>query len=418
MDNLDIFSRLNLDTLSSEWVSVIWTDNFLTFVEPPDDFLGHETDTLNSTLKDICRVCSDWVKASSRNSQISWRILKSHLDTRTLLAVLGYLIKTGQRSGANEDARQSCLRATSLYLSLLSIPDSSVHVPLLFQPMLFELAVDTFKLVDHLVPPIKKPRAVDLVELYDDDPGMSLTGQEKVTLIQGLNSVMFDVISLLQKFNLKDKERSLDVLVNCLVKVAKTETNVNPLSRNEKSKASLGSLSYNAYMALNALCEPNHGNVEDTVRLVLKYVMKHFLFAHLEMPSKNANVMKDSVVQFLRRLLESHGSEAELGFVVLVQRLMLQCPERLEARQKQAGLVARIVGICRGELFRKVVEVVLLCAHTPKVNVRIFALEVTRSLLFDSGREQMDQTEILQRKKVCRTNICKMNLQKEFKFEF
>ena len=77
--------------------------------------------------------------------------IKAHLfffRHKSLIALLFYLMHSGQQYNANSQERSLCLKATSLYFILLSVPGSSAFS--IFHPVLFAKAMETFKLAIKL----------------------------------------------------------------------------------------------------------------------------------------------------------------------------------------------------------------------------------------------------------------------------
>ena len=134
-----IFENFKLDTLDERWTDKVWDTDFLSFPDPPVDYsilLGSED--IENFLRETGLTVKKWINSNksideseeNERSEASWQTLVAlNIDVKALLAILGYLIKAGQAVGADEDSRQACLTATSLYFILLSIPGSTTfHV--------------------------------------------------------------------------------------------------------------------------------------------------------------------------------------------------------------------------------------------------------------------------------------------------
>ena len=67
---------------------------------------------------------------------------------KKLIALLFYLLDRGQRLEAKSFEREQCCRAAGLYFVLLSLPGSGAFS--IFHPVLFNRALDTFKLATKL----------------------------------------------------------------------------------------------------------------------------------------------------------------------------------------------------------------------------------------------------------------------------
>jgi condensin-2 complex subunit D3 len=411
MDPLQIFENFKLDTLDEKWSDEVWQKEFMSFPEPPVEYsilLGSED--MEAFLKEAYSAVKKWIvqntiRDSSNNKErveVSWQtFIALNINIRGLLAILGYLIKTGQNVGADEDSRQACLSSVSLYFTLLSIPGSSTfHV---FHPNLYQWAIETLKLSDLLVVHKKNYKANDLESLYADNQNEGILQSEKITLVKGLNSILFDLITMLKTFFMKYQVRSLEITVLCLVEVTKLETEVNyfQMYNNTMVKASKTSLSFNAYVALQDLCDIRHGGIEDTIRLIMRYLMPHLCPNYLDLPSKAANVVWETIIYFLKKLLISKGSYAELGIKTLIQHLLVKCPERADARQKQATIISKLISICQGDIFLKSIENLIKFSHHNRIPYRIFAQEVIGKLLIEMPvSEPESETHIREKSKL------------------
>lgn len=392
MDLLQVFENFKLDTLDENWSDEVWSSEFLSFPEPPVEYsilLGSED--IQTFLRETCRIIKIWMAENKKideieeneRAEVSWQTLAAlNVNIRGLLAVLGYLIKVGLAAGSDEDSRQACLASASLYFTLLSIPGSTTYQ--VFHPNLFERAVDTLKLSEHLIV-IRKTRVTDLESLYLDDQPEDMLQSEKTTLVISLNSILYDMITMLKSFYMKYQLRSLEILIINLVDVTKIESDVNIFqSHYKRNEATKASLSYNAYVALMDLCEPRHGVVEDTIRLIIKYLMPHLCSNHLDLPPKAANVVSETIINFLKNLLTAKELSAELSIEILVQHLYVKSPERSEPRQKQAVVISKLINICEGNLFYNQIKNLVEFAFHNRIPYRIFAQEVIAKLLLDS----------------------------------
>ena len=253
------------------------------------------------------------------------------------------------------------------------------------QLFLFYRAIETFKLSHHLTPvPKKVSKSLEIEDLYinDEDSVETLAHSEQVTLIKALNCIMFDLITMLKTFFMRDKPRSLDITVQSLIESSKLETSYNHFQSHNKTRdASLTSLSYNAYVALQELCNPNHGPVDLTIQLIAKYTLPHLSSTYTELPQKSLVVVQETTIHFLKNLSDSQESEAESGIMTLIQHLMANCPDRLEFRQKQAAVVTKLINICKGNIFLKAIENLVFFSFHNKVACRIFAQEIISKCL-------------------------------------
>ena len=138
MERFKIFERFQLNNLDREWIESIWDGEFLTFTDLSDEYLSFlEFENLENLLRETCSVIKNWISKHDSELEVRWQSLNSlGINFRGLLAFLGYFMKVGQQISADEDSRQSCLRASSLYFMLLAVPGSSVYQ--VFHPNLYQ----------------------------------------------------------------------------------------------------------------------------------------------------------------------------------------------------------------------------------------------------------------------------------------
>ncbi|XP_015602262.1 condensin-2 complex subunit D3 [Cephus cinctus] len=402
MEPLQVFDSFKLNVLNQVWVKSVWDGEFLIVDDLPDEYLLHlDSEDMGVLLTDAHTVVKTWMSENLDSNQlercqrpeVSWQTLTAlNINSHSLLAVLAYLMKSGQSSMADEDSRLSCLKATSLYFMLLAVPGSNAfHV---FHPNLYHKAMETFKLSKHLTAkPVKRIQTTDLDNFYmqDEENISTLLNLEKITLVKGLNSTMYDLIMMLKTFCMRDQLRSLEITVHSLLEITKLETSINHfVAGNKNMDASITSLSYNAYVALQELCNPRHGAIDVTVRLISKYVLPHLLLNYVELPAKALMVIRDTTVDFLKNLLSTHEKQAELGITILIQHLMVKCPERVEARQKQAAVITKLMNLCKGNMYNSIIDDLILLAYHNKVSYRIFAQEIMGKVVLDNSNKLLN----------------------------
>lgn len=393
MDALKIFDRLMLDKVDQSWVQSVWDNEFIVFDKIDDEYsLFLESNDMDMLLRDISEIIKHWINVNNNseteNNNVSWQTLRGlNVDPRYLLALLGYLIKIGHDQGINEQHRQICLRSTSLYLTLLTVPGSSVYQ--IFHENLYQKVLDTLGFIIHLWPSDKKSnRNLDLEYLYSNNEETNkLSQREKTTLTKGLNAVVYDLILLLKSssWSFRGHERSLEATVNALVQITKFGNDSNS-TVTAPSSGSLSTLSQNSYAALQLLCQNRQGSTEITIKLIATSMIQNFIYNYGNLSVKMSGVVKDTSVQFMQTLLEDYGEKAEIGISILIQRLMINCPERLEVRQKMAIIIFKLINIAkiRTNFMKKIIDDLILFSHQNKVSHRVFAQEIIRRYLLDA----------------------------------
>ncbi|XP_015111458.1 condensin-2 complex subunit D3 [Diachasma alloeum] len=396
MEGLKVFAALHLDKLPAPWVTAMWEGQFLVFEAIPEDYVpqvesaGGDLDAiLGDVIKHVKRSLGGKKRADPGDPQesgSSWQTLTSaRVEPRPLLALLGSLIKTGQDRDYDEDARQSCLLGTRLYLTLLAVPGSSVYE--VFHENLFQLALDTFKLAEGLIAPVKRSRAPqDLGDLYEEEDSLpALSNAQKQNLTRSLNTIMYETIVFLGEFSLLDLPRSLEAVVAALVDVTKLggDSNVQTPRKNASPPATLGTLTHNAYVALTAACHPRHGPIPITIKLIIKKVLVFMTQnCYNDLNAKLLATVRKTTIHFLSSLVEPHQEAVEAGILILMNQIMIHCSKIAEDRRKEVSMIIDLLRILRTRKSRDdICGDFLRCSHNSKITWRIFAQEILNKYL-------------------------------------
>lgn len=403
-----VFDSYRLEELDKDWINQVWESGFTNIDNVPIDYLMFlESPDLMELLKETCVVVKDWISQNSSqddgryvHSEVSWQTLIAlNLDVRALLAVLTYLTKRGQAFDASQDSRQRCLRATSLYLVLLSVPGSNAFQA--FHPVLYEIVLKTLSLSSRLVSPAKKSSKQDKFVTDDHDDSTDdedreseapLSGYQNATLTRGLNGVMYDLVLLLKSASLGLEIHSLELTIYNLVEMTKlADENVKNFQQSARGfEASVSSLAYNAYVALLALCNTKYATVELITRIIGKYFLPHFLIGNSQLAPKQMAIVRDSTIHFYKTLLQEHGQSALPALTTLIQHLMIKSPDRLEGRQKQAVVLIKLMNLCaaNGGAFAQSLRDLVQLSHHTKISCRIFAQEIIGKFLIEFSSMQ------------------------------
>nr|XP_050850424.1 condensin-2 complex subunit D3-like isoform X3 [Vespula vulgaris] len=404
MELLQIFDNFKLDDLNDKWVNTVWDSQFLTYDEPPQDdyFLFIESEDMDLLLQDTCEVVKDWLakihtseECNNKEANVSWDVLVSlNINVHALLSVLYYIIKSGQRDEANRTSKQTCLNATSLYLMLLAIPGSRAFN--IFHPNLYKKAIESLKLCKLLIPIVTKGNKTVTLEYMDINEDQSsdhvISLSEKVLLIEGLKSILSNFITMIKLFSFRAYSHSLDITISVLLEV----TDVNQFEY-QKTR---NKLFCNAYTALFKLCDNKHGPIKTTIMMIAKYIHPRFLFNHNDHQIKFMANMHELTIDFLRKLLHTYEKEAKIAIMTLIQYIMIKCPERQEARQKQATVLLKLITICKEDIIIHIINDIISLSHHTKVSCRLFAQEIIGKLLIESNLNNHDLIESFQRKKI------------------
>ncbi|XP_063983608.1 condensin-2 complex subunit D3-L-like [Diachasmimorpha longicaudata] len=396
MEDLNnVFASLHLERLPTPWVTAIWEAQFLIFEAIPEDYipeLESPDGDLDAILGDLIKTLKHFMSKNNRNnpaapqeSVFSWQTLTAaNAEPRPLLALLGWLMKIGQDRDYDEDARQSCLLGTSLYLTLLSIPGSSVYQ--VFHENLFHLALDTLKLAEGLVASVKKPRSSNLADPHENDENLPIMSHaQRQNLTASLNTIMYDMIVFLGGFSLLELPRSLEAVIAALVDVTKlgVDAIVQSPRKSTSPPATLGTLTHNAYVALTATCHSRHGPISITIKLIIKKILMFMTQnCYNDLNSKLLATIRKSTIHFLASLVEPHQEAVEAGILILMNQIMIHCSKIAEDRRKEVSMIIDLLRILKSSRSRgDICRDFLRCSHNTKIIWRIFAQEILNKYL-------------------------------------
>ncbi|XP_076289240.1 condensin-2 complex subunit D3 isoform X2 [Lasioglossum baleicum] len=397
MESLKIFDEFKFSDLNEDWIQSVWDREFMIYNEPPDEYLMFlESEDMRLLLHDSCSTVKEWLTIGKDQndpeqcSEISWNtLIIMDIKVRALLAILGYIMQSGQGKEADDDSRQACLYATNLYFILLAIPGSSAFN--VFHPNLYQRAIETLKINSRQLQPLvkkrSKPVSLDDFNITDEiaNDNIILSPNEKETLTRNLNIILCSLITMIKSFWFKDHVQSLDITVHGLLEVTKVENDcTDPYCSNRQNGTIEVSLIGNAYAALQELCDNKHGPVKITITIIAKYILPRLLCNSMDIQSRFITNVRECTINFLKVLLDQHEKDAKVATITLIQHLMLNCPDRLEARQKQAAVLIKFFGICKQNVIIEAFRNVILLTHHNKIPLRIFAQEIIGKLLMES----------------------------------
>ncbi|XP_039287669.1 condensin-2 complex subunit D3 [Nilaparvata lugens] len=352
---------------------------------------GHSTmQSGSSTLSGASTICG--LK--------SWQtLITNNLQHKPLICLISNFILTAKENPNDERIQQISLGATNLYFILLAVPGSKVYN--IFNPVLYAHAIESLKIcsaLDETAKPTSasnnaKNRRKRAEEDSDEDgeevgnskKGPSISAAGKINLTRCLNVLLNDLMYSLERFKLKGQEDSLILTIQILVLLTRLEKKQSNFLIHSPNQVSVTSLSRNAYIVMKNLCEPDHNNVEETVRFIMRELLPSILVIGTQ-PSlitpKEAGVIKDHSINFIKTLLLTIDEPAYKAVMSLVQHLCIRVPDRAEPRAKAVSIVFEVLQVLPSVLYAKVVVWMMQLSHAGEVKNRIFGLEIVSKLLF------------------------------------
>lgn len=426
MDIYDLFSKFELELLPREWVQNLWKDDFSEAVEFPTEYelflentdIGELMSGANSFIKEWlesgengnssfhCRSSnSHTMNRSSLNASVvdakSWQhLITNNVQHKALVAVLSIFILRGKTEKEFEIKRLGLI-ATDLYLVLIAVPGSMVfHI---FNPILYSHAVENLKICNILInsstsskPAAKKRKGRhEDDDFEDEDEGNDSDGEgtflpsDKSTIIKMMSKVLNNLHFTLQKFQLKGQDDSLLITIQILILITRLERSSSTILSKSPAHNSVSYLSCKSYKILLDLCCPDHGEVEETVRIVMRELMPGILIfdqKNLKVSPKEGLVIKDHSMQFISNLLKSIKYSGFAGVYTLFQHLCIRIPDKADLRAKGVQVAMELLDILPYSLYSHSVVWIMSLCHNDQVKNRITGLEIVTKLLYGNER--------------------------------
>ncbi|CAL8334207.1 unnamed protein product [Lota lota] len=404
---------LRLNKLNSVWVEVLWEYEF-TEVVPLDATI--EEEICVGGVKAFTQLYSCLLPYASEQQEDSAQTVWEELghsggSTRSLVALLAYLVLKGRSQGASAHQTTTALQAASLYLLLLGVPGSIANQ--MFHQVLFDTCSDlpshcwpqdsTKKRKKDAVkssqaggkrakPPRKDHDQVDVEEEHEDEEEeeVHMSAQELVTIRDGVGLLVQSLLRLLKTLSLKDKRQSAINCTQIFTKLVYFEPVGGTLRFSAQQDVSrLKSLPEMAFCGLHLLLSQYHGDQKESLRRVFHRLLYVILMMKKANRGRPAPLMTSQIVmaarshalQFVCHLVEEMKDTA-LPFVqILLQHICFQMVEKSEFRCHGSQAVGVLVALLPSEDYASFVRWLSGYSRHSKMVYRLFAVDVVMVLL-------------------------------------
>ena len=444
---VELLTKFSIDKLDNRWINDVIDADFTEVEDLPSEFEDFHCSTNFQGLFDaVVGSCRQWIDSlpvvsddSDKRSSVSsipgtpqgsrrmlgsvpstpqegerdlhttfWIAISENVSVKGLKALVFFYIHRGQRYDAREKERDYGIKAASLYFLLLCVPGSNAFR--VFHPVLYMKTIEILKLSSKLKvgssTPVKKGRhggsrsssrkshdeqsnGGDEDDDIDAEIAM-LTPMEANKLIRLLNILLNDFLRLTNRFSLKHSSECLDETINILVDVSRCETrDAQGIFLGRHGSATVTALSYNAYVALQCLCNPIHGKISKIVTVIMKHIMCNILMmsrGSSDLSTRALGIIREHSQIFVKYLLTQVKEEAYEGVYILIQHICLRVPDKAEYRQKTAQSVVEILRYLPIQLYTRLVKWFFKFSHNEKAGHRLFMLEVIAKLLEEKER--------------------------------
>lgn len=430
---IDLITKFNLNELDPEWVKNIVNSDFTESSELPfsfnelhesTNFFGLFNATINALRHYVDQIKSGSIANEERKASLSflsttslceeqyqnsdnftkfWVDLTKILNIKFMLAFFSYYIHKGQRYDSNEDDRELGIHSSSMYLLLLSIPGSNAFR--VFHPVLFLKTLDILKLTTKLNVGATSPKkgsrgsrsshrksSEDHADGNEDEEAelSYLSPSEANKLIRSLNILLNDLLRLSNRFSLKHSADALDETINVLIEITRSEIhNAQGVFVQRHSANSVSSLAYNAYVALQNLCNPLHGNPKSIITTIMKYIINNILMVprgSSDLSTRALSVIREHSVIFVKYLIVQLLKDSLEGAFILVQHICLRVPDKADFREKAAKSVIEILKVFPIKEYSEIIKWLYNFSQHEKAGHRMFTLEVISKLITEDER--------------------------------
>lgn len=427
MEVLQLLSKFSIRSLDRNWIKNVIDADFTEVEDLPSEYEDHHYSTnMNGLFSAVIGSCRQWVdtlplntsdgsenrlsfsNCTAEDTSVHTRFwIDLSEDVKGLMALLFYYSSRGQRYDAREEDRELGIQASSLYLLLLCIPGSNAFR--VFHPVMYVKTLDILRLTTKLRVGASSPRKgrqniirgsqsqrtksqEEQVAADDDDEAemVMLSPSEANKLIRSLNILLNDFLRLTHTFSLKHSPESLDETISILIDVSRCEThNAQGIFVGRHGPATVTALSYNAYVALQSICNPIHGKVRKIIAIIMKHILNNILMisrGSSDLSARSLGVIRDHSQIFIKYMLTQIKEEAHEGVYILIQHLCIRVPDKAEFRQKTAQSVVEILRYLPTQLYKRLMKWFFKFSHNEKAGHRLFMLEVISKMLGEEER--------------------------------
>jgi len=219
---------------------------------------------------------------------------------------------------------------------------------------------------------------------------MHLSVQETDSLLNELIMVIYALALFITKFPLETQQELLEEIIERLAEITRLEVNTSDFMTYHKLNRSWGinmsRLSCSGYECLKLLCSPQHGDVEDTVMVVMKHLLPSVLFADRDLSFREQCTVREHAVKFVMYLVFTLKGVTHRGIIIFIHHVFARIGEKAEIRQKGKETIVSIMKVMSYKLYAELVRWFFDCAHSDKASYRVLALEVISQLLCEGSQ--------------------------------
>ncbi|XP_069677382.1 condensin-2 complex subunit D3-L-like [Periplaneta americana] len=397
MEVVNAVDKLNLESLDSDYVESVWAQEFMGDVLLQDYCEEYYQENGVKILNRIIIAVDKWqnydftvpsdskCRLNEEEEGRSWKqLIDLNLNYKALLSLIWHFINDGEKNKCEKVSRTLATKASCLYIKLITVSGSRVYNA--FHPFLCFKCMSVLKFASMLTPKRKKSRKNNL-DSSDDWNNVQLSSHEALFLAEELYLLLGSLKLFLLKFSLESQEELLEEIIERLIETTRLEVTTPLLTLPVTSRseiAAVTSLALRCYDALECLCSPLNGEVEDIVIMMLKHLLPSFLLSDHDLSFREQCMIKEHSLHFVKFMFSKLGPIMYRGLTILVHHVFTRIGEKAEVRQKGKETIVSIMGVLPYQQYRDLVKWMCDCAHSDRPSYRLLALEVISQLLHEN----------------------------------
>lgn len=421
MNVLDAIYDFQLELLSEDWVDSVWSSDFSGENVIPDEYLLQVEDKdFSECMLQLIAAIKNW-KGNGRDSFVSsdsrsnspppesirktWQALSEcKIDHKPLLCLLSTFFRSDTNELKDDRQRHLAFTACRLYLNLVSIPGAlafNVFHSILFDQALMVLKLgniftnlNTSKKVQKNSKGKKKQQVSNNEEEEENDDhnsSISFTDSEKKNILDAIQLLLCDLSFCLKTLKLKDETDSVVNLIQLLVGLTRLDAKTNDFVRN--SREATKTIVRKAYCILEELCEPEQGDVEQTMLSIMSFFLPTLVIneQNFKMSLDESVEVKEHTFSFIHKVLHKYGNEAAPAVKALFQQMCVRMPEKADIRGVGIPEIVDFFKSFPSSVRQELILWIICFSHEDMVRYRTCAIDLISKLLNVSDKTNDDE---------------------------
>ncbi|KAM9299270.1 condensin-2 complex subunit D3 [Gastrophryne carolinensis] len=413
---LEAVARCGLRSLRRAWVDSVWELEF-TETEPLDPRLEAEiVDNGLEVFNNLYDSLLPFTSADQESARSVWAVFaENDLCSNSLVAVLHHFVHVGESKKAGAMQKMLGLHAAGLYFLLLEIPGSVASQ--VFHAVVFDKCVSALEKCwphdqdsgrkrkkDNMKssqgdnrggkkrsrPSRRDEEELDDIMEEEEEETAYFSTRDLVNVRDAIVLLLKSLLRLLPKFSLKDKQESMLHCMQIFINLTTFETVPHVLEFSDSvTPDRLTYVPELAYYGLWLLCQPSHGDGNQTLRRLFHRLMNVIIMVKGEIGSNPSLLAicvpvtnaRDQAIRFVSFVVEQLKEQALPVLWILLQHICAKCPDKSDYRVSAAHSLAKLQESLPNKEYASFINWLQKYSRNPKISYRVFALDAAVALL-------------------------------------